>query len=252
MIYSIKLYTDGMWLLFLALIAPFTPTIDLYVSGLFYTPESGFFNNTFFSIMFDYGELFGLASGASALLLFGASFLIPKWKKLRLGALAMLLTLVIGAGFLTNVVFKGCWGRPRPKQIIEFGGQHPYRPFWQPKFQTKSDPQKSFPSGHVAMGFYFLSLCLIGKRYQKPLLFYTGLCLTCILGGGLMVTRIVQGGHFFSDVIVSPVLMWYVACGIDLLVFRFSTKITSEGYEKPTPGSNSAGISPKSDGPLEV
>lgn len=235
-----------MWLLLLALIAPFTPSLDLYISGLFYTPGEGFFNNVFFIGMFKYGELFGLASGVVACLLFSLSYLKPKWKKYRRGSLAMVLTLVIGAGLLTNVVLKGHWGRPRPKQVIEFGGKHPYRPFWRPNFHTRHDPQKSFPSGHAAMGFYFLSLCLVGRRHRNTLLFRAGLFLTFFLGGGLMITRVVQGGHFFSDVIVSPILMWYVARLIDKLLF------TSEASEKQVLCSKPSDISPTPDEPLEV
>ena len=204
-----------MWLLLLALLAPFTPTLDLYVSGLFYTPGWGFDDNVVFQALFRYGELFGLATGALASLLFLFSFFRQKWRKWRLGSLAMVLTLVIGAGLITNVGFKGYWGRPRPKQIVEFDGKHLYRPFWKPDFNTRNDPQRSFPSGHVAMGFYFLSLCLVARRYKNRLLFRTGVVLVLFLGGGLMMARVVQGGHFFSDVIVSPILMWYVAKAVD-------------------------------------
>ena len=137
----------------------------------------------------------------------------------------MTLTLVIGAGLVTNLGFKEYWGRPRPKQVIEFGGKHEYRPFWIPDFHTRHDPQRSFPSGHVAMGFYFLSMVLVGKRYHSPLLKNMGLFLVIFLGGGLMIARVVQGGHFFSDVIVSPILMWYVAKGVDWWLYsRLSFK----------------------------
>ena len=164
-----------MWLILFILFAPFSPTIDLYVSGQFYSPEHGFYDDLVFHILFKYGEMFGFATGALACALFVFSFFWKRWKKWRRAALCMVLTLVVGAGMITNLGFKGHWGRPRPKQIVEFGGTHAYRPFWKPDFHTKNDPQKSFPSGHVAMGFYFLSLCLIGKRYRSKALFRTGL-----------------------------------------------------------------------------
>jgi lipid A 4'-phosphatase len=200
-----------MWILLFALFAPFTPAIDMYVSGLFYSPETGFYDNLFFHYLFKYGEWFGLATGGAVFFIFLFTFVRPKWKKWRRGSLATVLTLIIGAGLITNVILKGCWGRPRPKQVIAFGGDNLYRPFWHPDFNTKHNPQRSFPSGHVAMGFYFLSLCLVGKRYQSKALFRTGLFLTLFLGGGLMVARIAQGGHFISDVCASPIIMWYVA-----------------------------------------
>ncbi|MFC2049439.1 phosphatase PAP2 family protein [Chlamydiota bacterium] len=223
-----KSYAVSMWILLFALLAPFTPFLDLYFSGLFYSPESGFYNNAFFAFLFKYGELFGLATGVVALVVFILSFFSQRWKKWRRGALAVGLTLFIGAGLITNLGFKEYWGRPRPKQEVEFGGKHEYRPFWRPDFNTRNDPQRSFPSGHVSMGFYFLSVWLVGKRYNTPLLKNTGLFLVIVLGGGLMVARVVQGGHFFSDVIASAILMWYVAKGVDWLVFQ--SKFTSEGW----------------------
>lgn len=206
-------------LLFLGLFAPFTPYLDLATSQLFYTPDSGFYNNGFFQFLFRYGELFGLATGAGALTLFLLSFCHARFQKWRRPTFAIVCTLVIGAGLLTNALLKGYWGRPRPKQIENFGGKHDYRPFWQPNFHSARDPQKSFPSGHVAMGFYFLSVALVGRRLKMRSLFWTGLFLSLFLGGGLMITRVVQGGHFLSDVVVSPILMWLVALGLDLFTW---------------------------------
>ena len=118
------------------------------------------------------------------------------------------LTLVVGAGLITNSVLKEYWGRPRPKQVVEFGGKLDYRPFWQPNLEATREPQKSFPSGHVAMGFFYLSLIIVGRHYKNRLLFGLGLFLTLFWGIGLMIARVAQGGHFLSDVIVSPIIMW--------------------------------------------
>lgn len=144
-----------MLILFFILFAPFSPQIDLYVSSLFYSPEQGFCDPLFFHILFEYGEIFVIVTGALTSVMIALSFFWKRLKTWRRGALTLLLTLVLGAGLITNFGFKGHWARPRPKQIVEFGGKHAYRPFWHPHAQKKEDPQKSFPSGHVAMGFYF-------------------------------------------------------------------------------------------------
>lgn len=209
-------------LLFLAAIAPFTPAIDLHISSLFFTPspiggKGVFYNNPFFHFLFRYGELFGFAFGGFAGFVFILSFFIPKWKKWRPGSLAIGLTLFIGAGLITNAFFKEYWGRPRPKEIVEFGGKHIYRPFWSPDFSLR---QKSFPSGHVAMGFYYLSLCFAAKRYRNRFLLYSGIFLTVFWGVGLMAARVAQGGHFLSDVIASALLMWLVALSVDHWVWK--------------------------------
>lgn len=230
---KISIFSKKWIFLLVGLFFVLSPKIDLYVSSLFYTPSpSGkgtFYNNTFFKFLFYYGEFFALATGFLTTALYFLSFFLLSLKKIRTPVLAMTLTLVVGAGLLTNTLFKECWGRPRPKQIVEFGGKHIYRPVWNPNFNLDRPSQKSFPSGHVAMGFYFLSLCLIGRRYKNLILFWIGVFLTLLLGGGLMVARVVQGGHFVSDVVASILLMWFVALYVDKILTYNSSTSTSKG-----------------------
>ncbi len=61
------------------------------------------------------------------------------------------------------------------------------------------------------MGFYFFSLIFLGKGLNSRFLYYSGLFLVVTLGGALSLTRILQGGHFFSDVLASAVIMWYTS-----------------------------------------
>ncbi|MCP5470016.1 MAG: phosphatase PAP2 family protein [Chlamydiales bacterium] len=204
---------------FLAVLAPFTPWLDLKAASLFYDGAK-FYNSSFFKFMYTYGERFGFLLAFTALGVFFISYISEKWRKWRPAASALLLTVILGAGVITNILFKGFWGRPRPKQIVEFGGDQQYRPFWSPNFGgVEGDHHKSFPSGHSAIGFYYLSLILVGRRYKNRAITYTGVGLTSFWGSGLMVTRVVQGGHFFSDVVVSPVIMWTVALAVDHYVF---------------------------------
>ncbi|HBH49073.1 MAG TPA: PAP2 family protein, partial [Bacteroidales bacterium] len=42
---------------------------------------------------------------------------------MRRWALMMILTIVLGPGLLVNATFKDNWGRPRPNEIVEFGGK---------------------------------------------------------------------------------------------------------------------------------
>ena len=104
---------------------------------------------------------------------------------------------------------------------MEFGGPFPFRPFYKPEISINRDEgQKSFPSGHATMGFYFLSLVLVGRRYKNSPLLYSGVILSIFWGGGLMIVRIAQGGHFLSDTIASALIMWLVALLADRIAFR--------------------------------
>ena len=208
-------------LLFLALFAPFTPKLDMWASSCFHLEGNEFYNSALTQFFYVWGELFGLLVGCAALAILLVTFFAKKWARWRRGALAMVLSLVLGAGLIVNVGIKGVWGRPRPKQIVEFGGKQEYRAFWQPKFgSVNGDHQKSFPSGHAAVGFYYLSLILVGRRYKSRLLTNSGVGLTTFWGSGLMVTRVVQGAHFVSDVVTSSVIMWSVALMLDHLLFE--------------------------------
>ncbi|MCB1181203.1 MAG: phosphatase PAP2 family protein [Chlamydiia bacterium] len=190
------------------ILSPFTPTLDLWFSRFFYDQEH-FIDNTFTKWMFDYGELIAITTGVIALLVFCLSFVLPKWRKWRHSMLVMVLTLCLGAGLITNTLFKGYWGRPRPKQVIEFGGTKEFRPFWSPNFHCQQDHQKSFPSGHAAMGYYYLAPLLEGQREKNQFLFRFGLFGTLFFGVGLSITRVAQGGHFFSDVLYAFIVIWF-------------------------------------------
>lgn len=209
-------------LLIFLLIAPFTPWLDLAVTRYFYSigndPVEHFVANSFFDFLYEYGTLpANLTAGLSALVLV-FSYLIKKLKKWRNPALVLLLTYAIGAGLLTNGVLKEYWGRPRPKQVEEFGGTQSFRAFYQPNFQ-QPQPSKSFPCGHCTMGFYFFALALVGYRLENRLIWNLGLALALVLGISLSLARIAQGGHFLSDTLFAALLMWYTALAMDWLVY---------------------------------
>ncbi len=222
-----KSYFKWLWPLLLLAFIPYTPAIDLAVERFFYTsaPTGGHFVDNFLTtFFFRYGELIGFFTGSVALTIFIWSFFWRKLKRYRKGALHLVLTLVIGAGLVTNAILKEHWGRPRPKQITEFGGPLEYRPFWKPNFDSQREPQKSFPSGHVAMGFYYLSFCLVARRYNSLILYRIGLLFTLLFGLGEAFSRLAQGGHFFSDALFAFLLMWVISHAIDWFLFTRSEK----------------------------
>jgi lipid A 4'-phosphatase len=209
-------------LILLAIIAPFTPEIDLALARYFYDPvQKSFSNHPFFSFFYDWGVLAGQIFGIAALCIFLLSFLVQRIAKWRRPALYIGLTIAIGAGLITHAVFKDHWKRPRPKQVEEFGGTEAFRAFYQPNLTAEGN-FKSFVSGHATMGFCFFALAILGRRYGNKRLFYAGLFLALALGGGLSLTRIAQGGHFFSDTLAAACLMWITAATCDWWLMRSS------------------------------
>lgn len=206
-------------------------TLDLAIADHFYKQEN-FQSNRFLNFLYAYGILPAWIFTLTALVFFILSFLHPFWKAWRLYALLPLLTLIVGSGLIIHLTLKDHWGRPRPKQVIEFGGSQTFRPFYQPNFFHQPEPSKSFPSGHSSMGFYFFSIMLIGKRLGKRWLYYGGLYAALILGALLSYARVAQGGHFFTDVFFAALIMLTTAYFFDWLLFQ--KRILNENIDQKT------------------
>lgn len=210
------------------LITPFTPYLDLAMARFFYQPSDHFSSNAFYAFFYEYGVLPAqILFALSAVLLFLASF-FKKWKKWHAPALVMVLSLLIGGGLIVHGILKEQWGRPRPKQVIEFGGQQPFRPYYQPNLHAP-EPSKSFSCGHCTMGFYFFALALVARRCHYYKTFWIALVLAFSLGILLSLARIAQGGHFFSDTLMSALVMWLSAYACDRLVYQNEGRRLNEG-----------------------
>ncbi len=209
-------------LIALLVFAPFSTWIDLSISNVFY--RDGFYlqDYPFFTFFHQYGEWPALIVGGLALISFTCSFILSSFRSTRQISLYLVLVLVVGALLLVNSTLKNHWGRPRPKQTENYGGNTPFRPFYSPDFHHNShkahDNHKSFPSGHAAMGFYFYALVVIGRKRRQKALFFSGIALTLLLGGALSLTRIAQGGHYFSDTLFSALIMIATAEGLSYLI----------------------------------
>lgn len=217
------------WLLpifFIAILTPFTPYLDLSFSRYFYNlGESNvthFVSNPIFDFFYSYALLPGQIVAVLAIIALLCSYVVPRCQSWKKPALVLVLTLAIGAGFICHFILKDHWGRPRPKQVIEFGGKQSFRPYYKPNFFNQPEPSKSFPCGHCTMGFYFFAIALLAARYRRRLLFYSGLIIAIALGIGLGITRMAQGGHFFSDIIFSALVMWLSALTFDRMVYSSS------------------------------
>lgn len=183
--------------------------LDIKITTNFYTPESGFFlkNNPIILFLYNYSPIPAIVVAVISFIIYITSFFTSKLQLYKRQALFLMFVMIIGPGILINVIFKDHWGRPRPRQIQEFGGTLKYLKAWEP---GKSKEGRSFPSGHASMGFYFMSLYYIFRNKNKKLalgFFVFGVCAGCIIGLG----RIAQGAHFLSDVMWSGLFV-YITC----------------------------------------
>jgi lipid A 4'-phosphatase len=192
------------------------PGLDLWVAGLFWSPEHGFFLRDWPPFHWAYAILPAITWVIVATLLALLAFVILAERPVgvfdRRRILFLLLSFAIGPGLLTNTVLKDHWGRARPSQVIEFGGSKSFTPALMPSDQCERNC--SFVSGHGAMAF-----SLIGFAFLPPTRRRRRQIAAAALGFGSFVglARIAQGGHFVSDTIFAALLV----SGTAWLLHRF-------------------------------
>ncbi len=194
--------------------------LDIGISALFYDRATGawpwFFSRV--CIAFYRGGVY------PPMLLAGFGFYLtlasvgrPARRNWHRAGIFLLLVLGLGPGLIVNYGFKQFWGRPRPHQIMEFGGQEQFAPVGQVGSLTRMN--SSFPSGHAAVAFYMIAPAFIVDSRRRQLangLLIAGL----VFGFGMGVTRVVQGGHFVSDVIWSAGIVYFLCVICARLLLR--------------------------------
>ena len=176
----------------------FFPKLDIICSQYFYTTDIGFIHKNHPIVV----ALYRLVPIVTTV--FGVFCLIylcfaayNKKKIIQQPALYLLLAAILGPGLLVNALLKEHVGRARPSQILEFNGN---KAFVGPlHISTECESNCSFSSGHAAMGYYFSSLSYLAPNPYKAIVFLFGI----ILGSAVGFGRVLQGGHFLSDVIFS-------------------------------------------------
>ncbi len=80
-----------------------------------------------------------------------------------------------------------------------------YRDVWS---RSSCCAGKSFPCGHCAIGFSLSSTAAFTPLY--PVIGYVGLTLGLLYGSMLSTARLLQGGHFVTDILWSFVIVYVV------------------------------------------
>ena len=133
-------------------------------------------------------------------------------------------SLLLGPGLIVKVLLKPEWARPRPADVIDFGGKLPFVPWWNPF--GACDGNCSFVSGETSMAFWMLAFAVVLPQRYRAAAVAAALVNCLVLGAG----RIAMGGHFTSDVLLAVVLtalaMWLVhrIAFADLAALRLSPR----------------------------
>jgi lipid A 4'-phosphatase len=202
--------------------------LDMRIQLFFYDADKGWYigETPLFKTLFLYGEKPAWILFSVSLALLVTGFIIDKWilaksihrtsimysfittvRKYRKGFLLIVLLMIIGPGLIVNAVLKDHLGRPRPREVVEFGGEYEFVEPWMPGEAGKNS---SFPSGHSSVAFYLFAPFFVLEKDKKLLrrcFLYLGISFGFLMG----LARMAQGGHFLSDIIWSGVLVFLTA-----------------------------------------
>ena len=176
--------------------------LDRETARLFYLQGNGFVagDRLPWRALYRYGEWPALLLAAGALFCLTTGFVWTRLRSYRRASLFLLLVYLLGPGLLVNGILKTHWDRPRPVDVVDFGGARPFVSLSTPSFNGPEG--RSFPSGHASVAFYLASpwfLLRSTRRRAARLWLGAGLA----YGGLVSLTRMVQGAHFLSDVLWS-------------------------------------------------
>jgi lipid A 4'-phosphatase len=194
----------GVLLLFAVALFSAVPRVDVWVEGWLY--RGGFILSDEMVSRFVFRLVYWVTDALAISL--PLALLIILWRKRplfgldRVGAIFLIVSLAVGPGLIVNSVLKDHWGRARPSQIAEFGGSKQFTPALEPSDQCERNC--SFPAGHPALGFYFVSFALLIPAVRPRRRVFGG----AILAGTLIgLMRMAQGAHFLSDVVFSGLIV---------------------------------------------
>lgn len=152
---------------------------------------------------------------ASLIYFIGEFLRKPLFSLTRRRVLVVVLSISISAGFLTNFVFKNHWGRARPRDVIEFGGDKQFTPACVMTNQCVKNC--SFTSGEASFAFSFLCFALLARRHRRQ--WMGGIML---LGTSVGFIRIISGAHFLSDVVLGGIYTILIVFIVERLLLNQS------------------------------
>ena len=193
------------------------PSLDIYISELFYFDNNKFFLQNYDLLSKAFREFFLPLILIYVLILpiVGVYFKIEKiffGYKFNFREIFLIwLSQIISVLLFVNLIFKNLWGRARPDDILELGGKDFFTPWY--KLSSACDTNCSFVSGDASVGFSIIVLYFITKNT------YFIYC-SIISGFVLGLIRIIAGGHFLSDILFAGL----VVIVLNLILFRFLKK----------------------------
>ncbi len=197
------------------------PRLDLRLAALFYEASASRWMSTY---SFEFWSFLRravmwivaiVAAPAVVALVLNPLFPNARWLMPTRKALFLAMTLALGPGLVANVILKDNWNRPRPGDVVEFGGRENFVAWWDPRGTCNKNC--SFIAGEPSGAFWTLAPAALAPPQWRALAY--GAALGFGAAAGLL--RMVFGAHFFSDVVFSGVLIFLVVWIVYGLLFRW-------------------------------
>lgn len=153
----------------------------------------------------------------------------PRARMLVPGRAAVFLvtTLILGPGLMANVGLKDHWSRPRPRDLVEFGGSNPFVPWWDPR--GRCEYNCSFVAGEAAGAFWTVAPAALAPPQWRALSYAGALA----FGAAVGLLRMSVGGHFLSDVIFAGVFTFLIVWVVHAALYVWpATRITDRAVER--------------------
>ena len=208
------------------------PDLDLKLAALFFDPERGGFWRAYdpsYLRARDAAVWLTTLVAMPASIALAVKFVRPRRPLLIPGRaiVLMLLTLALAPGVVANLVLKEHWGRPRPIDVAEFGGDEHFRPWWDPRGDCPKNC--SFVAGEPAGAFWTLAPAAVVAPQWRAL----GYAVALAFGSAVGVLRMAAGAHFFSDVVFAGVFTFLVIWLAYGWLYRWRpTRITDAAVEE--------------------
>ena len=205
---SSNIYLVLVLFFFVAVFVGVGHSLDLYFSSLFYYGEGQFVLQNYYSITIFFRKIIlPLILVYVFILPFVSLFLPIKNIYFNYGFKPKDIFFLWFAGFINliiiiNLGLKTLWGRARPGDVIQFEGKESFSPWFE--ISNACNTNCSFVSGDSSVGFSLVLLYFLTKSIY---IFW----LSLIAGTMLGVIRILEGGHFLSDVLLSGFLIFVLS-----------------------------------------
>src|SRR4029453_10349722 len=208
------------------------PDLDLKLAALFFDPERGGFWRAYDPIYLrarDVAVWLTTLVAMPPVVALVLKFVRPRRPLLIPGRaiVLMLVTLARAPGVVPRVVLKEHWGRPRPIDVAEFGGDEHFRPWWDPRGDCPKNC--SFVAGEPSGAFWTLAPAMLVPVPWRALA--TGAAL--VFGAAVGLQRMVSGAHFFTDVVFAGVLTFLLIWLVHGWLYRWPrTRISDAAVDR--------------------